>query len=71
MLFSATFPNELETFVQRLTPNRLKLAIGEINTSVGLIKHHVRMCSDSKKLDLTVSLIRNQPVRGVAADSLR
>ena len=62
VLFSATFPTELDQVVRDFVANPYRLTIGELNESISLIKHQVMVCKRDNKLEKLTKLIRNQPV---------
>ncbi|XP_028764319.1 DEAD-box ATP-dependent RNA helicase 11 [Neltuma alba] len=64
MLFSATFPDDIQKLAADFLSNYIFLAIGRVGSSTELIVQKVELVQDMDKRDHLVDLLRSQRVNG-------
>ncbi|KAK1307123.1 DEAD-box ATP-dependent RNA helicase 52 [Acorus calamus] len=64
MLFSATFPTEIQRMASDFLSNYIFLAVGKVGSSTGLIAQKVEFVNDFDKRSHLMNLLRTQKVNG-------
>ncbi|XP_072964230.1 DEAD-box ATP-dependent RNA helicase 37-like [Typha angustifolia] len=64
MLFSATFPHEIQRLASDFLSNYIFLAVGRVGSSTGLISQRVEYVPDMEKRSHLMDLLHNQRMNG-------
>ncbi|XP_027331610.1 DEAD-box ATP-dependent RNA helicase 52-like [Abrus precatorius] len=64
MLFSATFPNDIQKLASDFLSNYIFLAVGRVGSSTELIEQRIELVQDTEKRNHLVDILRSQKAHG-------